>query len=206
MNRLQNLQVLLLACGFLMTGGGTAIAQTEIFDDDFEDGTCLQWSNSVPFCETPNVGLRIELTWTTSGDSDPFDNHGTDVDLHVLHPDAEGDWESSLDCYLQNPTPDWGVAGISQNPILIRSAQNGAGPEIIQITDPESGEYDIGVHYVDDKGYGSSTMTVQIYLNGTITTVSPGKTMNDGYFWEFGSIQWPSGAFTTVDQLFVGIP
>jgi hypothetical protein len=42
-------------------------------------------------------GLRVELSWTTTGD----------VDLHLLHPTATAWFMSPLDCYYANTTPTW---------------------------------------------------------------------------------------------------
>ena len=43
---------------------------------------------------------------------------GTDLDLHLLHPDGSGAWLGSYDCYRANSSPDWGTAGKSNNPDL----------------------------------------------------------------------------------------
>lgn len=42
-------------------------------------------------------GLRVELTWSTTGD----------VDLHMLHPSAPAWFNSPNDCYYANRTPAW---------------------------------------------------------------------------------------------------
>jgi hypothetical protein len=176
------------------------------FADDFETGVCSMWSRASPFCATPNVGLRVEVSWDTSGDPDPGDEVGSDADLHLLHPDGSGNWLGSYDCYQANATPDWGTAGDAHDPYLVREDADGTGPEIIQITDPQSVEYDIGVHLVDDSGFGASQATVTVYFDGTPVYQYPNKTIFDGEFWHLGSVEWPTGTVTLVDSVTAGVP
>lgn len=177
-----------------------------LFLDGFEAGTCSQWSSARPFCGTPEVGLRVEMTWETTGDPDPGDEVGSDLDLHLLHPDAAGEWLGAFDCYQANTHPDWGAAGITQDAILILEDNDGGGPEVIQIYDPESFDYDIGVHFVDDLGYGVSDATVTIFIDGSSVYEYPAKALYDGEFWHLGSVAWPSGTVTLVDSVTAGVP
>ena len=177
-----------------------------LFMDGFETGTCAEWSRSSPFCMTPGVGLRVEITWETTGDPDPGDQVGTDLDLHLLHPDASGEWLGAFDCYQANSHPDWGAAGTTQDAILILEDNDGAGPEAVQITDPESVEYDIGVHYVDDLGFGVSDVTVIVFVDGASVYQYGDKALNDGEFWHLGSVEWPGGTITLVDSVTTGVP
>ncbi len=177
-----------------------------IFGDTFETGTGFQWSYFQPFCGTPHVGLRVEVTWQTPGDPDETDDVGTNLDLHILHPDAGGTWLSAHDCYRNNPAPDWGVVGVHENAVVILIDDDGAGPEIVQLTDPQSVSYDVGVHYFDDLAFGPSIATVKVWLNGVQVYEYPGKTLIDGEFWHLGSVAWPGGAFTGVDTVTAGIP
>jgi len=177
-----------------------------LFADGFDGGTCGEWSSSTPFCETPEIGLRVEVSWETAGDPDPGDEVGTDLDLHLLHPDASGEWMGAFDCYQANSTPDWGTPGNSNDPVLVREDGDGSGPETVQITDPESVEYDIGVDYLDDLGFGPSNATVTVLVDGSPVYQYPGKTLLDGQFWDFGSVEWPGGAVTLVDSVTDGVP
>ena len=181
-------------------------AEFFVFADNFETGTCSAWSSSIPYCITPEVGLRVELTWDTSADPDQTDEVGTDLDLHLRHPDAGDVWLGSYDCYSSNPSPGWGAAGATNDPDLVFEDDDGAGPEAIQITEPETAEYDIGIHYVDDLSYGASSATVRVFVDGTLVYEYPNKTLFDGEFWHLGAVQWPGGSVTEVDTVSSGIP
>ncbi len=182
------------------------LLEMSLFDEGFETGTCSGWSLARPFCATPGVGLRVEVTWETANDLDPGDGFGTDLDLHLLHPDGSGQWLGAFDCYQANALPDWGTPGSAQNAILIREDNDGTGPEAIQITDPQSIEYDIAVHYVDDLGFGSSDATLTITVDGVPIYEYPGKALSDGDFWHLGSVEWPGGTVTLVDSVTEGVP
>jgi len=181
-------------------------AQFFLFAEGFETGTCSEWSVTQPFCVTPGVGLRVEVTWETFSDPDPSDEVGADLDLHLLHPDAEGAWLGPFDCHKTDPFPDWGTPGSGEDPALIIQDDDGAGPEIIQITDPESVEYDIGVHYADDFGYGTSNATLRIWIDGSLIYEYPDKALLNGQFWYLGTVEWPSGIVTVFDSVSSGIP
>jgi hypothetical protein len=181
-------------------------AQFFLFANGFESATCGDWSDAVPFCETPEVGLRVEVSWETPSDPDPGDEIGTDLDLHLLHPDGSGAWLGAFDCFQANPSPDWGAAGAPQNPDLVREDSDGAGPEIIQVTDPQSVSYDFGVPYVDDLGFGASGATVTVFVDGSIVYQFADKTLVAGEFWHIGSVEWPGGIVTVVDSVTQGVP
>ena len=196
-----------LIAGVLALGGGTpGGAQDNIFQDGFESGTCLGWHLAVPFCITPTVGLRVEIAWDTPGDPDPDDEVGSDLDLHVLHPLAAGDWESAFDCYSGNPTPDWGLPGQFHDAALIFEDHDGLGPEAVQLTAPENLDYAVGAYYVDDAGFGESFVTLTIYSGGVPVYQYPGKLLFPGEFWEVGLVTWPGAGFTEIDVVWVGIP
>ena len=102
----------------------------------------------------PDEMLHIELTWDTPSDRDQTDDEGTDIDLHLLHPEAQG-WAQSdgLDCHYQNQSPDWGRRGDPRDdPTLDIDDVNGAGPENINLKQPEllgrsRPGYRVGAHY-----------------------------------------------------------
>ncbi len=71
--------------------------------------------------------ITVEVIWDTPGDpnqqdtSDPFDQTpaGSDVDLHFLHPIANGKlFDGTFDCYFANPNPNWGEPGTFDDPRL----------------------------------------------------------------------------------------
>jgi hypothetical protein len=131
----------------------------------------------------PNEALHIQLTWDTPGDADQTDDQGTDVDLHLRHPESTR-WsqEDGADCFYQNRTPDWGRAGqSSDDPSLDIDDVNGAGPENINIERPETTAaygkgYLVGVHYYSAERLGGagefdeleSTARIRIFVDGAI--------------------------------------
>jgi hypothetical protein len=99
----------------------------------------------------PDKDLHIQLVWTTPDDPDETDMTGTDLDLHLRHPDANGGWNSDagqFDCYFANKTPDWGAQlDPADNPTLDIDDTNGAGPENINLAHPEAITYDVAALY-----------------------------------------------------------
>jgi hypothetical protein len=148
----------------------------------------------------PRDALHIQLVWNVDI---------TDVDLHLLNPTASanrwgstGWFHTSNDCYYLNRTPDWGIAGNTQdNPRLDIDDVNGFGPENINIARPISGTYTVGVHYFCDDEVGPSDSTVRIYCNGTeAATFGPKRQAASGAFWEVATIQWPGCVIQPIDQ------
>jgi hypothetical protein len=100
----------------------------------------------------PDKDLHIQLVWSTPEDPDETDDKGTDVDLHFKHQNAGDAWggaASSWDCYFRNKAPDWGSEGdFLDNPSLDIDDINGAGPENVNLNEPELGvTYDVGAIY-----------------------------------------------------------
>jgi uncharacterized protein YfaP (DUF2135 family) len=163
----------------------------------------------VTIIANPNEDIHLQLVWDTPGDADQTDLEGSDVDLHFLHPAAAG-WFGSggqYDCYFANTSPDWGIVGRpDDNPSLDIDDTNGAGPENINLDQPENtqalgGPYRVGIHYYRaDAGafagvntFGFSDVTVRIYLGGVLTHEVT-RAMNDtNDFWEVAGIIWTDG-------------
>lgn len=159
----------------------------------------------------PDEDIHIQLVWDTPADPDQTDEGfaaGSDLDLHMLHP--LGEWfDQPYDCYFANSNPDWGrPANGSDDPSLDRDDTDGAGPENINLNNPENNKiYRIGVHYFNDHGYGASFVTVRIYIEGIVRFELPNKRMAaTDYFWDVATISWPGGAVTQIDQLMASAP
>lgn len=154
----------------------------------------------------PAADIYIELVWSTEADSDPADAVGTDLNLHLLHP--SGTWNTApYDAYWDNPEPDWGASGPSDDPQLIVDALSGAGPEPIRFSGLESETtYRVGVLYRSADGFGPSTATVRIFVAGEFTA-SFSRLLEEGQFWEVASIEGGTLAVQEIDQLYVdGFP
>ncbi|MFO0725955.1 MAG: choice-of-anchor D domain-containing protein [Myxococcota bacterium] len=125
--------------------------------------------------------IALVLTWTSAD---------TDVDLHLIAPgrtlfNIPGD-----NCYC-NTNPDWGTSGqMLDNPFLDRDDLVGPGPENINLTQAETGDYTVVVHYFSDHGHGiPAPVTVQVNLHGMLAaTLSHSLTNNQR--WTVGTIHW----------------
>ncbi len=180
-----------------------------------------------PSCDTASVDLQvvpaqvlhIELLWDTPGDPDPSDEGfglGADVDLHLLHPDADGDdvtgdgvpdgWFDPLwDCNWTNPDPVWGDGGAQDDdPHVLRLDFDGAGPESIALDVLADGAtYRIGVHYRNQYAYGPSTARVRVFLFGALAWESPPVTLQMFDLWEVATLTWlgwPDAEITALDD------
>ena len=148
-----------------------------------------------------NGDIHVQLTWDTPGDGDQTDELGTDLDLHVRHPD--GVWHARpLDCYFANRNPDWGPAGLAGDPSLDIDDTNGAGPENTRIESPESRPepYRIGVHYYRDanfgggRSFGFSDATVRVFFGGRLAGEYTRRLDRTGDFWEVTDVFWSPDA------------
>jgi hypothetical protein len=84
-----------------------------VVDDLGQESCDPSASARVTLSAVPDKDLHIQLVWTTPDDPDETDMTGTDLDLHLRHPEADGGWNSDagqFDCYFANKTPDWGRA------------------------------------------------------------------------------------------------
>jgi hypothetical protein len=155
----------------------------------------------------PDEDVHIQLVWDTPGDSDQTDNEGTDLDLHYKQPSA--DWnEAPGDIFWENKTADWGPDGPPANPSLDIDDTDGAGPENINQNDPVGDtEYQVGVFYFQDNGFGESYATVRIYLGGVLRKEFKNKFLEDTYdFWYVGKIRWGNQAIYPRDIVTESFP
>jgi len=167
----------------------------------------------------PDQPLHIQLTWDTPGDSDECDEGpetGADLDLHFAHPqgangdDLDGDgtsdpwFEDLYDLYWFNVNPTWGsfIPGADDNPVLTRDDTSGSGPEVIQYAAPEAGlTYRVAVHTWNDHGYGPSTATLKVYVEGVEQFSASRDLAGTNVLWNVLSFEWPDPIFTFVDGL-----
>ncbi len=185
---------------FFLDLAGEYVFELQVTDD-----------RGMPSCEpaltvvqvTPDEAIHVQLVWHTPRDQDETDRNGSDLDLHFLHP--MGFWfDLPFDCYFRNGNPDWGRMGNGRDdPSLDIDDVDGAGPENINLDDPEDGYvYRVGIHYYDDHDFGPALATVRIYINGRLRYEHADRRMPDtNYFWEVANISWPSGDIMEVDNM-----
>lgn len=163
--------------------------------------------------------ILVQLTWNTPLDGDQTDGDGSDVDIHLQHPNGRGWSIAPLDCYWSNPTPDWGRAGDeSDDPSLDIDDTNGAGPENISLSRPEDTGggpgYSIGVDYYrsDDfigaRDWGPSVATVRVFLGGELAEEYERELQRTGNFWEVAKLEWEDreGRLVEVNRFFANGP
>lgn len=156
----------------------------------------------------PDEPIHIELFWHTPDDPDETDTGaeaGSDLDLHFVHPWAEGPdldedgeadrWFDNLfDCFWFNAHPNWGSydPATPDDPSLDLDDTDGAGPEIISLGIPEDVTYRVGVHYWNAHGFGVSYATVRVYIYATLVFEKSDVMLSDRDMWEVCTIEWPS--------------
>jgi hypothetical protein len=166
-------------------------------------------------------GLRVELTWRSPGDLDPTDDAGADLDLHLLHPNAEGWFTAPYDCYFYDPTPDWGqLEDPADDPALLFDDDHHGGPEAIRLRNLENttvlgAPYIVGVHYFRSTDrrtgidFGAVFAKVRIFVNGDLAwdyTADGGSGEREmeaeDHFWDVADVQWPSGEVRKRDRYY----
>lgn len=152
------------------------------------------------FSAVPWQTVHVELTW---------DRDETDVDLHLVSETEGGTFHTEpFDCYYENTNPDWGVPGVTvDDPAIDIDDVDGFGPENVSLNEPKDGyRYRVSAHYFDDRGLGSSTVTVRIYLSGLLRYEGIHPLERTGSGWDVATIDWPTGGVVGIDQPFFYAP
>ncbi len=161
-----------------LAGEYTIELVVEDVDQQAPSEECPQEAATIHLTAIPDKLLHVQLVWHTPADENERDDDGADLDLHMRHPRGST-WGNKSDCNYQNPNPDWGEQGSANDPSLDIDDQNGAGPENINLDDPQNTDelrapYLVGVHYyraeyfdITHPGtWGPSIATVRIYIDG----------------------------------------
>ena len=159
------------------------------------------------------LGLRIHLYWNPpdrSCDRHPGDRcDDSDVDLHLLRPEANAWFDNAGDCHYANCRQglSWDAAGSEDDPRMDIDDTEGHGPENINIDRPVEGNtYRVGVHYYDQARWGDSDAYVSVFcgdisINPVITygpvTLRNGGAQN-GDFWRVADVRWDGALGCTV--------
>jgi hypothetical protein len=126
--------------------------------------------------------IAITMRWTTPD---------TDVDLHLIRPGGTF-FDTPTDCCFCNPNPDWGVVGqANDNAFLDRDDIVGPGPENINLSVAETGQYQVVLHYYSDHGNGPTSATVEVRLRGNLIATET-TMINGSERWIAGRINWNS--------------
>lgn len=184
--------------------------------DNLGQPSCDPPAAIVTVTAIPNKDLHIELTWQTPDDPDETDTTGTDLDLHLRHEmavaDGQNNWASAAgdggqyDCYYLNKAPNWGGAGVEDNPSLDIDDTNGAGPENVTMAGPEVGVgYDIAVLYFRARStFGvagannliehPSFATLRIFVRGALIAEFVGDLFEEQQLWHVARVNWCENA------------
>lgn len=211
---------------FFVDLAGVYTAELRVTDNLGLDSTACENPAIVTIIAKPEDAIHIQLVWRTPEDSDETDTRGADLDLHLLHPNADNWFSAPYDCYYANPVPDWGqLENPADDPGLDIDDINGAGPENANLGNPENTDalgapYLVGVHYykstdrLDGFEYGPSFAKVRIFINGELTwdytdenddgTVDPGEREMEAedHFWDVAQITWPDGRVVERDRYY----
>ncbi|MBM4342082.1 MAG: choice-of-anchor D domain-containing protein [Deltaproteobacteria bacterium] len=165
--------------------------------------------------------LYVELTWDTPADPDKTDETdpatgskpaGSDLDVHLAHADAPDEpgqpdldkngepdpwYAPCLDCSVWNVVGKWGKSDdFDDDAALDRDDKDGWGPEIIAVHVPQPNlPYFVGVYYFSNNGFGKSTPTIKVYLDGKLHTAKTGPTMDMQDMWCAGVATWSPASF-----------
>ena len=192
---------------FFLDLAGQFIFRLRVFDDS---GVESCDPADVMVIVTPNEHVHVQLVWQTPGDPNELDTGagtGSDVDLHFLHPN--GVWDMSpWDCHWKNKVPNWGDSGSrDDDPSLDIDDTDGAGPENINLNNPEGTTaapiaYKVGIFYFSDHNYGPANTTVRIFLDGRERFALTFPNLENRQFWDVARIEWPTRNIERIHTLF----
>jgi len=180
---------------------GSYTFQLEVIDNEgFRSSGCGDEDPQiVEVLARPSEKILVELTWTNPEDPDETDGDGSDVDLHMVKM-GPGRWfERPYDIYFSNTENFWAP----EEPSLDIDDTDGAGPENIQLDNPNSCEwYAVGVHYYN-QFFGTAFVTVRIYIDSNLVFEELNFPLErTGQFWDVARIHWDSKRVLLVNQLF----
>jgi hypothetical protein len=192
---------------FFVDLAGRYVIELEVYDN-LDQASCAPNEVATVIIEAvPEKDLHIQLVWATPEDPDETDDSGTDVDLHFKHQNADDRWGSAAgnwDCYFQNTSPDWGNIGdFLDNPSLDIDDINGAGPENVNLNQPEVGvNYEVGaIYFRAESLFGeagrdptiehSSFVTVRLFARGELIGEFVDRELNRlNQLWHVATINW----------------
>ncbi|MBA2664878.1 MAG: choice-of-anchor D domain-containing protein [Bradymonadaceae bacterium] len=166
-------------------------------------------SSIVTIYVIPGDEIHIQLVWDAPAVPRPQQGHGTDLDLHYLHP--LGRWNATnnnYDVFWQNRQANWGTQASPSIASLDIDDVYGVGPENVNHKNPVSGlNYSVGVFYFHDNGFGPADATVRIYVHGQLAMeIRDRRLPGTGYFWNVAAIQWPSGNIVQRNSISFNFP
>jgi hypothetical protein len=191
----------------LLTAGTYRVGLTVKDNDGFS--SCEQGVAEIT--AVPNEKVHVELTWTNPKDPDETDTDGSDVDVHMvkmMEGENEGVWFGEpYDIYFRNQNSGDANIWNPESPSLDIDDTDGAGPENIQMDDPQNCQwYAVGAQYWE-KQFGTAYVTVRIYINSNLVFEALNQPLRtQKQFWDVARIHWPTGQVYRVDELYPTAP
>ncbi len=173
---------------------GSYTVELRVVDDDgLRSDAAVSW-----FEIESSDGLRLELAW---------DRDITDMDLHLIAQEpGNAFFEAPWDCFFQNRTPDWGIAGVTDDdPILPIDQDDGFGPEVIGLATPAAGSYRVLGHYYCDDGFGGTTATIRAFADGVLLDERSAAMTATGDLWEWGTLTYSTAGVATLSVSTAGV-
>lgn len=161
------------------------------------DASVFDAGSFIPPPPPPGDGVfHVQLNWNPSIPTDR-----TDVDLHLLHPDAKFWGAVPLDCFFGSRTPTWdGDREVS--PTLDRDDVNGHGPENISMVKTSTTEYGRSYRvliefYSAHQQPGLAEVYVTIWCHQTVTEFGP-LALREFAVWRVADVEFSSESCTIV--------
>ncbi len=183
-----------------------------VFELQVADAACADVTRVViEVCPCEGQGIRVLLDWHSAADA-PV-GAGIDLDLHLLHPNAENWFSRPYDCHYAEPVPDWGQLDNDIDDPRLSVDATGAGPEEIVLRRPEGTEllgapYLVGVHHrgiAPGSGDGpwpeQADAALRIYVDDALVLEST-RALHADALWDAAEIHWPSGEVIVRDRVY----
>jgi len=180
----QNIQ---LSVGYLDNGVvATYNGQLQVLSNDPANATvnvALTAQTEPP--PVTSTDIAILMRWTGTAD----------IDLHLVRPNSSFFNIPGDVCYC-NTNPDWAMVNNAvDNPFLDRDDLVGPGPENINLSQAESGDYQVIAHYFGSASGASISVTMEINLAGT-RAASVVRSLGTNDKWIAGTITWNAATRT----------
>lgn len=188
---------------FMPTSPGLYTFELELFDT--MGVSCNTLAREVTIA-TPSI--HVVTTWRNPSYEtyvpSSHDWFKPDLDLHLLSSRGDTYFDPRWDCFFENASPDWGLAGPSDDPRLIEPWAIDEALEAIAVVPrqpavsaPVSEEtYRVGVHNWGDAGFGPSFATVRVFVGGVLRDTWADVELANGDLWESHTIDPVTGAVT----------
>lgn len=176
---------------------GLYVFELEVADESCADRMRL----AVEVCPCGDTGIVAVLDWAS--DEPPPAGMGVDLDLHLLHPNAEAWFSRPYDCHYAEPTPDWGQLDNPADDPALDQDRIGAGPERIRLAIPENTDvlgapYLVGAHYQNHRGAegerpeANVMARVRVFVRGVVQ-FDELQALDLDNLWDVAQVEWPSG-------------